>query len=41
VKKIREKLQNPFALVGQGFLAAGLLLWATQADAAAILSALF
>ena len=41
MKKIREKLQNPFALVGQGFLAGGLLFWTTQADAAAILSAIF
>jgi hypothetical protein len=41
VKKIRDRLQNPFALVGQGFLAGGLLLWTTQADAAAFLSALF
>lgn len=36
-----KKLQNPFVLVGQGFLAGGLLFWTTRADAAAILSALF
>jgi hypothetical protein len=41
VTKIWKKLQNPFALVGQGFLVGGLLVWTTQADAAAILSALF
>jgi hypothetical protein len=41
VTKIWKKLQNPFVLAGQGFLAGGLLIWTTQADAAAILSALF
>jgi len=41
VKKLREKLQNPFALTLQGFLAGGLLFAATRADAASILSALF
>lgn len=39
MKKFREKLQNPFVLVGQGFIAGGLLFWTTRADAAAILSA--
>ncbi|HYN45559.1 MAG TPA: hypothetical protein VES64_02590 [Allosphingosinicella sp.] len=38
--KIWKKLQNPFVLVGQGFLAGGLLFVATRADAAALLSAL-
>jgi hypothetical protein len=41
VTKIWKKMQNPFVLVGQGFLAGGLLMWTTQADAAAILIALF
>lgn len=26
---IKEKLQNPFALVAQGFVAGAILLWAT------------
>ncbi len=38
--KIWKKLQNPFVLVGQGFLAGGLLFVATRADAAAVLTAL-
>jgi len=29
-----NKLQNPFALVVQGFLLGGLLFWTTQGDAA-------
>ena len=29
-----KKLQNPFALVFQGFLVGGLLFWTTQGDAA-------
>ena len=33
--KIWNKLQNPFALVAQGFAAGGLLFWTTRADAAA------
>ena len=31
--KIWKKLQNPFALVAQGFLVGGLFLWTTQSDA--------
>ena len=30
-----RKLQNPYALVLQGFLVGGLLFWTTQGDAAA------
>ena len=30
-----KKLQNPYALVLQGFLVGGLLFWTTQGDAAA------
>jgi hypothetical protein len=30
---IWKKLQNPFALVVQGFLIGGLFLWTTQSDA--------
>lgn len=30
---IWKKLQNPFALVVQGFLVGGLFLWTTQSDA--------
>lgn len=41
VKKIREMLQNPFALVGQGFVVGGLFFWTAQADAAGFLTALF
>jgi hypothetical protein len=29
-----RKLQNPYALVVQGFLVGGLLFWTTQGDAA-------
>ena len=29
-----KKLQNPFALVLQGFLVGGVLFWTTQGDAA-------
>ena len=29
-----KKLQNPFALVAQGFLIGGLVFWTTQGDAA-------
>ena len=32
---VLKKLQNPFALVVQGFLVGGLLFWTTQGDAAA------
>jgi hypothetical protein len=32
--KIWSTLQNPFALVAQGFLVGGLLFWTTQAQAA-------
>jgi hypothetical protein len=31
--KIWKKLQNPFALVIQGFLIGGLFVWTTQSDA--------
>jgi len=41
VTRVWKKLQNPFVLVGQGFLAGGLVFWTTRADAAAILAALF
>jgi hypothetical protein len=34
-----SKLQNPFALVVQGFLAGGLVFWTTRADAASLFSA--
>jgi hypothetical protein len=33
--KLLKKLQNPYALVLQGFLGGGLLFWTTQGDAAA------
>jgi hypothetical protein len=36
--KIWNKLQNPFALVAQGFAAGGLLFWTTRADAASLLA---
>ena len=41
VMKVWKKLQNPFALGAQGFLAGGLLFWTTRADAASIVAALF
>jgi len=41
VRNFRQRLQSPYALVGQGFLVGGLFFVATRADAAAILSALF
>jgi hypothetical protein len=31
--KVWKKLQNPFVLVGQGFLVGGLLFWTTQGEA--------
>jgi len=31
--KLLNKLQNPFALVLQGFVAGGLLFWAAQGEA--------
>jgi len=37
--KIWSKLQNPFALVAQGFAIGGLLFWTTRADAAVSLLA--
>jgi hypothetical protein len=40
VKTLRKKLQNPFALVAQGFLVGGALFWTTQAEAASFLSIL-
>jgi len=36
-----KRLQNPFALVGQGFLLGALLFAATRADAASLLTAFF
>ena len=32
--KVLRKLQNPFALVVQGFIAGGVLFWTTQGQAA-------
>lgn len=32
--KVWKKLQNPFALVGQGFVVGSLLFWTTQANTA-------
>lgn len=32
VKKMWNKLQNPFVLVGQGFLLGGILFFATHGD---------
>jgi hypothetical protein len=32
---VLKKLQNPYALVLQGFLVGGLLFWTTQGDASA------
>jgi hypothetical protein len=32
--KLLKQLQNPYALVVQGFLVGGLLFWTTQGDAA-------
>jgi hypothetical protein len=40
VKTLWKNLQNPFALVAQGFLVGGVLFWTTQAQAASFLSAL-
>ena len=31
--KFLDKLQNPFALVAQGFIVGGILFWTTQAQA--------
>jgi hypothetical protein len=31
--KVWKKLQNPFALVGQGFVAGAVLFWASQSQA--------
>ena len=33
--KLRKKLQNPFALVGQGFLVGAILFWTTHPGGAA------
>jgi hypothetical protein len=33
VMKVWNPLKNPFVLVGQGFLAGGLLFWTVQGDA--------
>lgn len=38
--KFWKKLQSPFALVAQGFVAGGLVFFTTRADAAALLSAI-
>jgi hypothetical protein len=35
-----KKLQDPYALVGQGFVFGGLLFWTTRADASALLLAM-
>lgn len=40
MKMLFAKLQNPFALVAQGFVVGGALFWTTQAEAAPFLSAL-
>jgi hypothetical protein len=37
--KVWNKLQNPFALVVQGFVVGGLLFWTTQGQASAPASA--
>jgi len=34
IVNVIRKLQNPYALVLQGFLVGGLLFWTTQGDAA-------
>jgi hypothetical protein len=38
VTKFWKKLQSPFALVAQGFVAGGLVFFTTRADASALLS---
>jgi len=38
VTEFWKKLQSPFALVAQGFVAGGLLFWTTRADASSLLS---
>ena len=38
---LAKKLQNPFALVAQGFVVGGGLFWASQAQAASFLASLF
>jgi len=38
--KFWDKLQNPFALVAQGFAVGGVLFWTTQAEAATRLATL-
>ena len=40
VTKFWKKLQSPFALVAQGFIAGGLVFWTTRADANALLSSI-
>ena len=40
VNMLWKKLQNPFALVAQGFLVGGVVFWTTQAEAASFVSAL-
>lgn len=39
--KLSDKLQNPFALVAQGFVVGGVLFWTTTVKAAPLLTALF
>lgn len=36
--RLIKKLQNPFALVAQGFVMGGALFWTTQAEATSLLS---
>ena len=36
--KVLDKMQNPFALVAQGFLVGGILFWTTQAQALSLAS---
>ena len=38
--KFLDKLQNPFALVAQGFVVGGVLFWTTQAQASQLLLSL-
>jgi len=40
VSNLWKKLQNPFVLVAQGFIAGGLVFWTTRADAASALGLL-
>jgi len=40
VKTLRKNLQNPFALIAQGFFVGGALFWTTQAQATPFFSTL-